>query len=415
MSIPRTPSTTAFATIGTLATLTGSEGDDLLAGGLFNDVLEGLGGDDDLVGYEGNDDLYGDAGNDNLDGGAGADWLDGGDGVDLADYYYAPWAVTVDLELGEASGGDGNDTLTGIEDVSGSAWDDDLYGDAIANWLYGDDGDDLLDGGDGNDTLEGGYGDDILHGGNGYDEADYFYAPDAVSVDLYLGRATGGAGNDTLTGIEDVVGSAFGDTIYGDAAGNRFDGDDGDDVLMGYGGADTLLGGYDYDTLTGGDGNDDLDGESGNDILRGGNGLDVLLGGRGNDVLMGGAGADTLQGGSGKDKLAGGAGADRFVFASAPASGLDTITDFLSGRDRIALDTHVFAALDPGALLADQFVQGAGVHAAQDLNDRIAYDTSSGLLYYDADGAGGASAVAFARVGAVVHPVLAHTDFTLLG
>ena len=54
--------------------------------------------------------------------------------------------------------GAGTDTLTSIENLTGSAFDDTLTGDADANVLSGRDGDDTLNGGAGNDTLDGGDG-----------------------------------------------------------------------------------------------------------------------------------------------------------------------------------------------------------------------------------------------------------------
>jgi hypothetical protein len=62
------------------------------------------------------------------------------------------------------------------------------------------------------------------------------------------------------------------------------------------------------------------------------------------DIIIGGAGADRIQGLSGNDTLTGNGGADTFVYALGNpdagfdnAVGLDTITDFLSGTDKIAL------------------------------------------------------------------------------
>ncbi|MEG4634883.1 calcium-binding protein, partial [Microcoleus sp. AR_TQ3_B6] len=51
--------------------------------------------------------------------------------------------------------------------------------------------------------------------------------------------------------------------------------------------------------------------------------------------LIGGNGADTLMGGLGSDTLTGGNGKDIFVFAS--GEGIDTITDFSLGTDKIGL------------------------------------------------------------------------------
>ena len=99
--------------------------------------------------------------------------------------------------------------------------------------------------------------------------------------------------------------------------------------------------------LIGGGGNDTITGSTGADTLTGGDGIDALTGGAGIDVLSGGAGVDTITGGTGKDTMTGGTGADTFVFSAnastaTPAvnvstlSATDTITDFVSGTDKLS-------------------------------------------------------------------------------
>jgi len=89
------------------------------------------------------------------------------------------------------------------------------------------------------------------------------------------------------------------------------------------------------DILTGTAGNDSIDGGNGSDILIGNAGNDTLIGGIGTDFLVGGAGDDLLDGGNGEDTLRGGLGEDIFVFAA--GEGIDTITDFSLGTDKIGL------------------------------------------------------------------------------
>ena len=89
--------------------------------------------------------MTGDAGNNVLEGGAGADTLDGGEGIDTASYTGSGSRVDVRLSgtvvnYGDATG----DTLTGIENLIGSAHNDILAGDRQANTLAGLDGNDLL-------------------------------------------------------------------------------------------------------------------------------------------------------------------------------------------------------------------------------------------------------------------------------
>ena len=213
----------------------GSDHDDTLVGGTGAETLEGGAGADVLLGAAGNDSLSGGTGDDYIEGGAGDDTVLGGDGNDLL--------------YGDDLGDNGRDL------VIGGAGDDTLIGNAESDTLLG---------GDGNDLLYGGYlgqpGGDVLEGGDGIDTVSYEYSNDAVAVDLGAGNGSGGdAEGDTLSGIEAVVGSDYGDTLSGSA------------------GADTLSGGAGDDRLQGGDGRDQLEGGAGNDTLTGGAGADVFV------------------------------------------------------------------------------------------------------------------------------------------
>ncbi|ASF47759.1 beta strand repeat-containing protein [Methylovulum psychrotolerans] len=313
--------------------LTGTSGNDSLSGyDDSNDTLNGLGGNDTLWGYSGND---------SLNGGSGDDYLDGGYGFDVAQYYTATAGVTVNLNLNltaQNTIGAGIDTLTNIEAVNGSAFNDTLTGDGYDNSLFGGVGNDILAGGDGNDSLVGGVGNDVLDGGNGFDIAHYYTATAGVTVNLNLTAAqnTLGAGFDTLTNIEAVNGSAFNDTLTGNAANNS------------------------------------------------------LLGGKGNDVL---------DGGLGKDVLTGGLGQDSFVFDTALGLGnVDIISDFTVADDTVQLAHSVFSALSLGGLAADQF-KIVGTGGVVDGNDHVLYNSASGVLSYDSDGSGAGAAVLVAILG----------------
>ncbi|HSQ38227.1 MAG TPA: PKD domain-containing protein, partial [Acidimicrobiia bacterium] len=141
-------------------TIVGTAGADALNGTAGDDVIAGLGGNDTINGLEGNDRICGGDGDDTLTGGLGNDLIDGGAGADTAAYDTAPSAVTVSLGTtpGTATGGHGSDSLTGIENVNGSAFNDTLIGDAAANILAGLGGDDNITGGAGNDAIIGGTG-----------------------------------------------------------------------------------------------------------------------------------------------------------------------------------------------------------------------------------------------------------------
>ena len=165
-----------------------------------------------------------------------------------------------------------NLTLTGLAAINGT-------GNGLNNTLTGNDANNTLSGGNGDDILEGGLGNDTLNGnGGGGDMASYASATSAVTVSLQIVGAqnTLGAGTDTLSTVEGLIGSAHGDTLTGSSGGN---------ALMGLGGDDTLNGGGAADTLDGGDGNDWLDGGTGGDVMTGGAGNDTYIVNTGADVV----------------------------------------------------------------------------------------------------------------------------------
>jgi Ca2+-binding RTX toxin-like protein len=124
------------------------------------------------------------------------------------------------------------------------------------------------------------------------------------------------------------------------------------------------------------------------------------LAGTGNDVanrITGNAGSNRLEGGEGNDTLAGGAGGDRFVFATAldATTNVDTIEDF-GDHDLFLLESDIFTNLFE--VTAGSFASGAGLTAATTAAQRLLYNTTTGALYYDADGTGATAAVQFATV-----------------
>ena len=187
--------------------------------------------------------------------------------------------------------------------------------------------------------------------------------------------------------------------------------------MFGLAGNDLLRGGLGIDALDGGDGNDQRYGDQGKDSLTGGNGNDLLDGGTGIDALDGGAGDDRLDGGAGADILTGGDGADMFVFSTALGAGnVDSVADFVLGSDHVQLAATVFGGLGPSnqALDASLFASGAGMVAAADAATRIVFDSSTGNLYYDVDGAGGVAAQWFATLhGSGLSAIAADSFFVL--
>ncbi len=152
-------------------TLTGTSGDDVLVAGAGNNVINAGDGNDVLTAGSGSNEMHGGAGNDLLFSGAGNDLLDGGTGNDTASYAHAIAGVTADLSLLTAQNtlGAGTDTLTGIENLTGSNFNDSLTGDNNSNIINGGLGNDVLNGGGGDDFLIGGLGNNTLTGGSGVD------------------------------------------------------------------------------------------------------------------------------------------------------------------------------------------------------------------------------------------------------
>ncbi len=504
---------------------TGGGGTDSLAliqgvsGSIFNDTITGNASINTLHGRDGDDLLSGSGGNDELDGGIGDDTVNGGGGVDTAHYEDSDIASGVNVSLmiagAQNTGGAGIDTLIAIENLYGSQFGDQLTGNTAANALYGAGGNDKINGGDRADSLDGGAGNDVLNGGSGADAlrgqagADKLNGGGGVDTAFYDGvtaggvsvslavfgaQNTGGAGTDTLAGIENLSGSQFVDTLTGDGGNNLLQGNGGADTLRGSGGDDTLQGGDGSDSLYGGNGDDVLlglnhndalnggagadhmEGGIGNDNLAGGDGVDtayyfdgiingvtvslvapgaqntgaagidtlsgienifgsnfgdaligdqfanvltgnggadildgndgqdqlfggvendILIGGAGDDLLRGEDGSDVLRGGIGDDSLRGDAGQDFFVFDTGLGVDVDTILSFDTNEDRIYLDAAVFTGLSLGALSAAAFRTGNSDFAA-DADDRIIYNAFNGHLLFDPDGIGGTDAELFA-------------------
>ncbi|KAF0189654.1 MAG: hemolysin-type calcium-binding [Desulfobulbaceae bacterium] len=312
-------------------TITGTAGDDVLDGGEGSDSIDGSAGNDtisyasatsfrnvnlltgtnsdndaltsieNIIGTRLNDTLTGDNGDNIIEGGLGNDVLIGGVGTDTVSYANAPAGVTVSLAIATAqtTGGAGSDTLSGFENLLGSAYNDILTGDGSAN---------IITGGSGDDMLIGGAGADSLNGGLGTDTVSYATSGAGVTITINGGAGVGGdAAGDLLTGIENLVGSNFGDTLTGDGGANLFIAGNGNDTLNGLGGMDTVsyvnatafITAYLPDgTVTGGSGSDSV---SNIENIIGSIFADSLTGNDSDNIIEGGAGADTLIGGAGND------------------------------------------------------------------------------------------------------------------
>ena len=203
--------------------------------------------------------------------------------VDYANAQYETYNGTYTVSDGHGGTGTGNVDITyqqgsvltgtdGHDTLLGGAGGDTLNAGAGNDVLIGGDGNDILNAGDGNDLLIGGSGNDQLDGGAGIDTASYAGASSGVTVSLanLAAQNTGGAGTDTLNGIENLIGSDYNDSLTGDGNANLLRGGLGNDALNGGGGNDVLIGGPGNNTLTGGDGNDIFlwqQGNSGRDVV----------------------------------------------------------------------------------------------------------------------------------------------------
>ena len=131
---------------------------------------------------------------------------------------------------------------------------------------------------------------------------------------------------------------------------------------------------------------------------------------------IGGAGADLFTGTyNGNNFFTGGAGIDTFCIGTAGSKEMDSILDFVSGEDILQFSKVNFAALGNVGALSDQlFYAAADAISAQSAAQRLVYNTTSGALYYDADGAGGTAAVQVALLGQESHPMIANTDIQIV-
>jgi Ca2+-binding RTX toxin-like protein len=300
--------------------------------------------------------IYASTGNNGMNGGAGSDTVSYQQGAS------AGVKVNLSVAAAQATGGSGLDTLSSIERLTGSSYSDQLTGNGRINVLAGLGGNDILAGRSGNDRLDGGVGNDILRGdggddslggGGGIDWAYYSTAVSGVTVRLTTTAAqdTGGAGSDTLTSVENLLGSGFNDILVGGAGANR---------------------------------------------LKGAGGNDTLIGRQGNDTLTGNAGHDT------------------FLFNTVlnASTNVDTISDFSSPADVIRLDHDIFTQISTGELALGAFHSGPGTNVAFNANDRIIYNSTTGNLYYDPDGTGAAAATLFASLSNT--PTITAADFFII-
>lgn len=368
--------------------------------GSFNVTFDGAGGDD------------------TLSGGAGDDTLIGGTGIDTADYSAAAGAMRAQLNSGVvANDGDGGvDQLFGVENLTGSAFDDTLIGNGSGNVLIGGTGRDTLIGLAGDDVLVGGAGvANTMQGGAGDDtyvvtaRGDTVYELAGEGVDTVLATASQinlSANVENLTfvgaGAFIGVGNALGNTIRGGLDRDTLMGQGGDDIIAGgAGAANNVFGGAgdDYyilqaaDTVieNAGEGIDTVEARIASHTLRA-NVENLIFGGTGNftgtgnvlnNLIVGGAGNDTLRGGGGTDQIQGGGGSDTLLLLGVAADYSITaegagwrIVDTVGGRDGSILATSIeWLRYGDGSTVALAPPPPAPLLSEKDMGDAFALTT----------------------------------------
>jgi Ca2+-binding RTX toxin-like protein len=323
--------------------LSGLDGDDVIHGGLGDDILVGGSGRNQLYGDEGDDKFVIGKGENMVYGGEGYNEVSYEDSASEV-------TIDLTQKQGAKSTGE-IDKFEDIVHADGSDYNDRIIGDDNENHLNGGDGDDYIDGGSSNDVISGGNGINTLIGGKGSDvflalegtnSIDGGEGIDTINYSAYLKKfyqeivtqarliKAGGAltslpfdtrfitkpvisyaeapvigkeglvidlsarqiikpGSfiDTLSSIENVVGTHYNDVITGTDDNNELNGLDGDDIIRGREGNDTLVFGYGKSALYG-DGGDDqfMFRDSSNDyrsiVIAG---IADIYGGEGNDKL----------------------------------------------------------------------------------------------------------------------------------
>lgn len=193
----------------------------------------------------------------------GDDTIDGGQGFDELKYNADRWwantlgAVTVNFATGKATDGFGDeDTFSNIEAVRGTHLGDTFIGSDDQSYIR-------YRGLAGDDTITGTAGTyDILdhrRDRNERDADENYSGANGITADFTNGTVIDGFGDtDSVSFIDEIRGTIFGDLITA--------GDDGF-VMDGYKGDDTLIGGSGDDDFYVGDGTSSVDGADGDDWL----------------------------------------------------------------------------------------------------------------------------------------------------
>jgi Ca2+-binding RTX toxin-like protein len=318
----------------------------------------------------GDDTVYGNGGNDLLIGHGGADYLDGGTGNDIF-----------------VIGGFGS----GVQGTTSKA------DDGNKEWIATGAKHDVIVGGDGVDTLRitTGIGANTKANGTVVLNNDNFKSMEVVQVGGTVGRLN----------VENTDLQLLNDHYYFKANGTVAD-------------LSNTLGN------NGGTINNvvvDASGLTTNGLRFEGNAnQQTFIGTSKADVFVGNGGNDTLTGGGGADKFVFGKVYEQVVTGSATSvqtytntgfnlTGVDTITDFTRGTDKLELHLDQYSKL-AGFNASMLRVNATGT--AQDSNDYLVYNTTTKTLSYDADGNGSGAKVDIAVLTGVT--TLSTSDFVIV-
>ena len=245
--------------------------------------------------------------------------------------------------------------------------------------LVGSTHNDIISGGTGNDILTGGGGIDTLTGGTG---ADTFNITSGTNTITDLGNGA------------DIMKVSAGATASAKAYGNFT----ATSATINNGSASINANGHTVNLASAG----------------GSNGWTITNSSATGVTLVGSAHNDIISGGTGNDTLTGGGGIDKFLFNTAPntSTNHDTVTDFVHTTDLLQFSHAIFSAITAWA--SNEFYSAAGATHGHISTDRIVYNTTTGNLYYDADGSGSGAAVLVALIGTTTHPTLDSHDIQLV-
>jgi len=315
------------------------------------EIVHGSEGVDYATMRLGDDVVYGNGGNDLLVGHGGADHLDGGEGDDIF-----------------LIGGFGS----GVQGTTSKA------DDGNKEWIATGAKHDVIIGGDDTDTLRitTGIGANNTTNGTVVLNDANFQEMEVVQVGGTVGRLNVEntdlqllndhyyfAANGTVADLSNTLGNNGGtiNNVVVDASGITANGL----TFEGNGNTQTFIGTTQADRFVG---------NGGNDTLTGGSGADTFVFGKVHQMVVTGD-DDEVQ---------------TYVDTAFDLTGVDTVTDFTSGTDKLELNTDQYASLV--GFSAANLVVGAGASAG-DANDYLIFDTTTHTLKYDADGNGSGAAV----------------------